>query len=131
VAAFALNTCAYTTEIIHGAMKAVPAGEIEAAQALGMSRWVTLRRIVLPSALRRSLPAYGNEVVLMLHGTSLASVVTLADLTGAAREVNSTYYLPFEAFITAAVFYLLITLVLVNLFRAAERRWLQPLLPRS
>jgi arginine/ornithine transport system permease protein len=131
VAAFALNTCAYTTEIIHGAMKAVPAGEIEAAQALGMSRWVTLRRIVLPSALRRSLPAYGNEVVLMLHGTSLASVVTLADLTGAAREVNSTYYLPFEAFITAAVFYLLITLALVSLFRAAERRWLQPLLPRS
>ena len=130
VAAFALNTCAYTTEIIHGAMQAVPAGEIEAAQALGMSRWVTLRRIVLPSALRRSLPAYGNEVVLMLHGTSLASVVTLADLTGAAREVNSTYYLPFEAFITAALFYLLITLVLVGLFRAAERRWLQPLLPR-
>ena len=131
IAAFAINTCAYTTEIIHGAMKAVPAGEIEAAQALGMSRWVTLRRIVLPSALRRSLPAYGNEVVLMLHGTSLASVVTIADLTGAAREVNATYYLPFEAFITAAVFYLLITLVLVNLFRAAERRWLQPLLPRS
>ena len=130
VAAFALNTCAYTTEIIHGAMQAVPAGEIEAAQALGMSRWVTLRRIVLPSALRRSLPAYGNEVVLMLHGTSLASVVTLADLTGAAREVNSTYYLPFEAFITAALFYLLITLVLVGLYRAAERRWLQPLLPR-
>lgn len=130
VAAFAINTCAYTTEIVYGAIRAVPAGEIEAAQALGMGRWVMLRRIVLPSALRRALPAYGNEVVLMLHGTSLASVVTLADLTGAAREVNSTYYLPFEAFLTAAVFYLLITLVLVALFRAAEKRWLQPMLPR-
>ena len=131
VAAFALNTCAYTTEILHGAMKAVPAGEVEAAQALGMGRWTMLCRIVLPSAFRRALPAYGNEVVLMLHGTSLASVVTLADLTGAAREVNSTHYLPFEAFLTAAVFYLLITVVLVALFRAAEKRWLMPLLPRS
>lgn len=130
VLAFAVNTCAYTTEILHGAMKAVPAGEIEAAQALGMSRWVMLRRIVLPSAFRRALPAYGNEVVLMLHGTSLASVVTLYDLTGAARELNSVHYLPFEAFITAAVFYAAITAVLVALFRAAERRWLQPMLPR-
>jgi len=130
IAAFALNTCAYTTEILYGAIKALPHGEIEAAKALGMSRWVTLRRIVLPSAFRRSLPAYGNEVVLMMHGTSLASVVTLADLTNAANEVHSIYYLPFEAFITAAVFYVLITLVLVALFRQAEKRWLQPLLPR-
>ena len=127
IAAFAINTCAYTTEILHGAIKALPAGEIEAAKAMGMSRWVTFRRIVIPSALRRALPAYGNEVVLMLHGTSLASVVTLADLTGAAREMNSTYYLPFEAFLTAAVFYLAITVVLVGLFRAAERRWVAPL----
>jgi len=130
IAAFALNTCAYTTEILHGAMKAVPAGEVEAARALGMGRWLTLRRIVLPQAFRRALPAYGNEVVLMLHGTSLASVVTIADLTGAAREVNSVHYLPFEAFLTAAVFYLAITAVLVLIFRAAERRWLRPLAPR-
>jgi arginine/ornithine transport system permease protein len=108
-------------------MKAVPAGEVEAARSLGMSRWVTLRRIVLPSAFRRSLPAYGNEVVLMLHGTSLASVVTLVDLTGAAREVYATTYLPFEAFITAAAFYVAITAVLVGVFRFAERRWLLPL----
>jgi arginine/ornithine transport system permease protein len=131
IAAFAISTCAYTTEILHGAMKAVPAGEIEAAQALGMSRWTLLRRIVLPSAFRRSLPAYGNEVVLMLHATSLASVVTIADLTSAAREVNSTYYLPFEAFITAALFYLVLNFVLVAAFRAAEKHWLAPLRPRA
>ena len=127
ILAFALNTCAYTTEIFHGALRAVPAGEIEAGRALGMSRWVLLRRIVLPSALRRALPAYGNEVVLMLHGTALASVVTLAELTGAAREFNNVHYLPFEAFLTAAVFYLLITGVLVALFHAAEKRWLLPM----
>lgn len=131
VAAFAINTCAYTTEILHGAMRALPAGEIEAAKSLGMSRAVIFRRIVLPSAFRRALPAYGNEVVLMLHATSLASVVTLYDLTGAAREVNSRYYMPFEAFITAGIGYLLITFVLVALFRAAEKRWLAPLVPRS
>ncbi len=131
LAAFAINTCAYTTEILHGTLRAVPAGELEAARALGMSPFTTLRRIVLPSALRRALPAYGNEVVLMLHGTALASVVTLHELTGAAREFNSVHYLPFEAFITAAVFYGLITAVLVGLFHAAERRWLLPMQRRA
>ncbi|MFY7863451.1 ABC transporter permease [Roseateles sp.] len=127
---FVLNTCAYTTEIIAGAIKALPAGEIEAAKAIGMSRWVMFRRIILPSALRRSLPAYSNEAIFMLHGTSLASIVTILDLTGAARQVNSTYYIPFEAFITAAVFYFLMTLTLVGLFHKAEARWLKPLMPR-
>jgi arginine/ornithine transport system permease protein len=131
VAAFVLNTGAYTTEILFGAMRAVPGGEVEAAKSLGMSRLTTFRRIVLPSAFRRALPAYGNEVVLMLHATSLASTVTLFDLTGAAREVNSRFYMPFEAFITAGLCYLLLTFVLVALFRAAERRWLAPLTARS
>jgi arginine/ornithine transport system permease protein len=127
VAAFAINTAAYTTEILHGAMRALPAGEIEAGRAMGMSPWTLLRRVVLPGAMRRALPAYGNEVVFMLHGTSLASVVTLMDLTGAAREVNARFYLPFEAFVTAAAIYLLLTLALVAAFHAAERRWLRPL----
>ncbi|MFG6485774.1 ABC transporter permease [Roseateles sp. BYS78W] len=127
---FTLNTAAYTTEIIAGSIRALPAGEIEAAKALGMGRGMMLRRIVLPAALRRALPAYGNEAIFMLHGTSLASVVTLLDLTGAAREVNSTYYLPFEAFITAGAFYFVLTLSLVGLFRWAENRWLKPMMSR-
>ncbi len=127
---FVLNTCAYTTEIIAGSIRALPYGEIEAAKSLGMSRWVMLRRIVLPAALRRALPAYSNEAIFMLHGTSLASVVTLMDLTGVARGINSTYYIPFEAFITAALFYFLLTLILVGLFHKAEARWLKPLMPR-
>lgn len=127
---FALNTCAYTTEIIAGSIRALPHGEIEAAKSLGMSRAVMLRRIVLPAALRRALPAYSNEVIFMLHGTSLASIVTIMDLTGVARDVNATYYIPFEAFITAAIFYFLLTLTLVGLFHKAEARWLKPLMPR-
>jgi len=131
VAAFGINTCAYTTEIIAGAIRATPAGEVEAARSVGMSWGLMVRRILLPSALRRALPAYGNEVVLMLHATSLASIVTLLDLTGAARDVNSRFFLPFPAFITAALFYLGITFVLVALFRRAEARWSRHLHARS
>jgi arginine/ornithine transport system permease protein len=126
IASFSVNTCAYTIEILHGAMQSVPAGEIEAAKAMGMSRWVSLRRVVVPAAFRRMLPAYGNEVIFMLQGTALASTVTLLDLTGAAGEMNSRFYLPFEAFITAAVIYLAITTALVGLFHTAERKWLLP-----
>jgi len=129
--AFGINTCAYTTEIIAGALRNTSRGEIEAARALGLSEAQVLLRIVMPSALRRAIPSYGNEAILMLHGTSLASVVTLLDITGVARDVNSRYYIPFEAFITAGLLYLSITLALVGLFHAAERRWLAHLAPRS
>ena len=129
--AFAINTSAYTAEILAGSLKATAIGEIEAAKASGMSRRALYRRILLPSALRRSLPQYSNEVIMMLHTTSLASIVTLIDITGAARTLNARFYLPFEAFITAGVFYLALTFILVRLFRVAERRWLAYLAPRK
>ncbi|TRX73296.1 ABC transporter permease [Pseudomonas mangiferae] len=129
--AFAVNTSAYTAEILAGSLKATPHGEIEAAKAMGMSRGKLYRRILLPSALRRALPQYSNEVIMMLHTTSLASIVTLIDITGAARTVSSQYYLPFEAYITAGAFYLCLTFVLVRLFKRAERRWLAYLAPRK
>ena len=128
--AFAINTSAYSAEILAGSLKAIPHGEIEAAKAMGMSRAKLYRRILLPSALRRALPQYSNEVIMMLHTTSLASIVTLVDITGAARTVSSQYYLPFEAFITAGLFYLCLTFILVRLFKLAERRWLAYLAPR-
>lgn len=128
--AFAINTSAYSAEILAGSLKATPHGEIEAAKAMGMSRVKLYRRILLPSALRRALPQYSNEVIMMLHTTSLASIVTLIDITGAARTVSSQYYLPFEAFITAGLFYLCLTFILVRLFKLAERRWLAYLAPR-
>lgn len=129
--AFAINTSAYSAEILAGSLKATPHGEIEAARAMGMSRATLYRRILLPSALRRALPQYSNEVIMMLHTTSLASIVTLIDITGAAKTVSSQYYLPFEAFITAGLFYLCLTFVLVRLFKRAERRWLAYLAPRQ
>lgn len=122
--AFVLNTCAYTTEIIAGAIRNVPHGELEAAKAIGMSRFVMVRRILLPSALRRAIPAYSNEVILMLQGSSIASVVTLVDLTGAARNVYSKHFAPFEAFVFAGIIYMVLTFALVWLFQRAERRWL-------
>lgn len=128
---FALNTGAYTTEIIAGALRSVPHGEVEAARACGMTRFTMLRRILLPGALRRAMPAYSNEVIFMLHGTAIASTVTLVDLTGAARNAYSTFFAPFEAFIFAGLIYLCITFALVGLFRLAERRWLAHLQPRK
>jgi arginine/ornithine transport system permease protein len=122
--ALTLNTAAYTAEIIGGALRATPVGEIEAARSLGLLEHQVTLRLVLPAALRRALPAYSNEVVMMLHATSLASIVTLVDLTGAARDFYSQTYRPFEAFMLAGAIYLGLTLLLAALFRRAERRWL-------
>lgn len=128
--AFALNTCAYTVEIIAGSMRNTPHGEVEAAKAMGMTRFTALRRIILPSALRRAIPGYSNEVILMLQGSAIASAVTLVDITGAARNVYSRHFAPFEAFIFAGLIYLILTFMLVGLFRLAENRWLAHLQPR-
>jgi arginine/ornithine transport system permease protein len=130
--AFSLNTAGYTAEMLAGAMRETPAGEIEAAKAMGMGRWQVLRRIVMPSAMRRCLPGYSNEVVMMLHSTSLASTVpAMLDVTAAASRIYSDYYLPFEAYLFAAGIYLCITFAVIGLFRSAERRFLAHLAPRT
>jgi arginine/ornithine transport system permease protein len=129
--AFTLNTAAYTTEILRGAIKATPHGEIEAALAAGMSKLLMIRRIILPSAFRRALPAYSNEIIFMLHGSSLASVITIIDITGAARIINSRYYSPYEAFLTAAALYMTITFLIVFLVKKLELRWHAHLQPQS
>jgi arginine/ornithine transport system permease protein len=129
--AFSLNTAGYTAEMLAGAIRDTPPGEIEAAQAYGMSRFQVLRHIVLPGALRRSLPAYSNEVVMMLHSTSLASAVpSMMDIIGAASRIYSDYYLPFEAYLAAAALYLLASFCLIGLFKLAEGRFLAYLAPR-
>lgn len=129
--AFTLNTGAYTTEILRGAIEATPHGEVEAAKAAGMSRLLMLRRIVLPSAFRRALPQYSNEIIFMLHGSSLASVITIVDITGAARIINSRFYSPYEAFLTAAVFYMSLTFITVFLLKKLEFRWFAHLRPQE
>ena len=129
--AFVLNTAAYTTEIIRGAIENTARGEIEAAKAYGMSWAVRMRRIILPSAFRRALPAYANEVIFMLHASAIASVVTIVDLTGAARDIYSRYYAPFDAFLFVAAIYLCVTFTLIFTFRNIENKVLAHLKPLS
>ena len=126
VIAFGLNTAAYTAEIIRGGMLAVPHGEREAARSLGLSRWQEMRLIVLPRAVRQALPAYGNEVILMLKGSALASTITLLDLTGVARTLIARTYLAVELFALAGFIYLILTLLIVRGVRLLERRWALP-----
>ena len=118
--AFSLNHAAYTTEILRGGIRAVPRGEVEAAKALGMSYALRTRRIVLPIAFRLSLPAYANEVVLMLKASSLASTITLMELTGTARKIVAQTFSPYEVFISAALIYLGFTFIIVHLFTRLE-----------
>jgi len=129
--AFTLNTCAYTTEIFAGAIKATAYGEIEAARAYGMSTFTLYRRVIVPSALRRALPLYSNEVILMLHATTVAFTATVPDILKIARDANSATYMSFQAFGIAALLYLGISFALVALFRRAERRWLAYLRPQG
>ncbi len=128
---FVLNTSAYTAEIVRGAINGLPKGEVEAAKAYGMGVVKIYRRIILPSALRRALPAYSNEVIFMIHGSAVAGIVTIMDLTGAARLVNSRYYAPFESFLTAGLFYMCLTFTVIWLFKGAEKKFLRYLRPLS
>ncbi len=122
VLALTLNTGAYTAEIFRGAIQAVPAGDIEAARACGMSKLLMFRRIVLPKALRLAWPMYGNEVVFLMQATSLVSVITLLDLTGVAGRIISKTFAVYEIYIMTALLYFVITYVIVFLFKRIERR---------
>lgn len=122
IIAFTLNTAAYTAELIRGAIQAIPKGELEAADAFGMSRLLKIRRIVLPRAFGIVWPAYGNELILMLKSSSLASTITLLDITGAARTIIARTYTPLEIFFAAGMLYLLITAIMIGCFRLIERR---------
>jgi arginine/ornithine transport system permease protein len=120
---FTLNTAAYTIEIVAGAIRNVPAEDIETAKALGMSPGLRMRRIVLPVAFRIMLPAYTNEVIFILQSTALASLVTVLDLTGAARVIIARTFAPYELFVTIGLMYLAMTYLLLWGFRRLEGRW--------
>ena len=120
VIAFGLNTAAYTSEIIRGGLLAVPFGQIEAARACGMSRTTVFRRITVPIAIRQALPAYGNEVILMVKASSLASIITIMEITGIAKQINSQTFAPFEVFTAAGILYLAINFVVAQGIRALE-----------
>ena len=123
IIAFALNTGAYTSEILRSAFQTIKPGFIEAGKSLGISSRIIFYKIQIPIAIKQSLPAYGNEIILMLKGTSLASTVTLMDLTGVAKYIISTTFRPIEVFIVAGSIYLFMTFLVDNLIKFLERRY--------
>jgi len=122
IIALTLNTAAYSSEIIRGGILAVPFGQIEAARAVGMNRLMALRRIIVPQAYRQALPAYGNELVLMIKATSLASIITIMEVTGIAAKLISETFRAVEVFIVAGSVYLVINFVVTRLVHFAEHR---------
>lgn len=120
IIAFTLNTAAYSAELLRGSIQAIPKGEIEVSQALGMSKPLMIRRIILPRAFGIVLPAYGNELLLMLKSSALASTITLLDLTGMARTIIARTYTPLEMFFAAGMVYLAIAVLMIAVFRLVE-----------
>jgi octopine/nopaline transport system permease protein len=134
VLSLTLNTAAYSAEIFRGGLLSVPYGQVEAARASGMSRLMTFRRISLPLAIRQALPGYGNEMISMVKATSLASIITLMEITGVAAKIISETYRAIEVFVVAGAIYLAINFVLTRLVAFAERRLspqLRPPLPAT
>jgi His/Glu/Gln/Arg/opine family amino acid ABC transporter permease subunit len=125
-----INTSAYTAELFRGAIQAVPKGDIEAARALGMSRLLQYRRIILPQAFRLALPAYGNEVILLFQSTSLISIITLLDLTGVARIIAAQTFAVYDIYFTAGAIYLIITYGILWIFNKVESRLMRHLKDR-
>ena len=123
IIAFALNTGAYTSEILRSAFQTIKPGFIEAGKSLGISNKIIFYKIQIPIAIRQSLPAYGNEIILMLKGTSLASTVTLMDLTGVAKYIISTTFKPIEVFVVAGSIYLFMTFLVHNTIKYLEKKF--------
>ena len=123
IIAFALNTGAYTSEILRSAFQTIKPGIIEAGKSLGISNKIIFYKIQIPIAIRQSLPAYGNEIILMMKGTSLASTVTIMDLTGVAKYIISTTFKPIEVFIVAGGIYLFMTFIIHNLIKFLEKKY--------
>ena len=123
IIAFSLNTGAYTSEILRSAFQTIKPEIIEAGKSLGISNKIIFYKIQIPIAIRQSLPAYGNEIILMMKGTSLASTVTLMDLTGVAKHIVSTTYKPLEVFLLAGGIYLFMTFLIHNLIKYLEKKY--------
>lgn len=121
-AALAINTAAYSGEILRGAIQAVPHGEVEAGKAFGMSKWLILWRVVLPRAIRISLPVFGGETILLLKATALASTVTVMDMLGVVNKIRADTFRTYEPLFAAAVIYIALTFILTRAFMFAEKR---------
>ncbi|HHE9504796.1 TPA: arginine ABC transporter permease ArtM [Haemophilus influenzae] len=121
VLALALNSAAYSTQLFHGAVKAIPKGQWESCAALGLSRLQTLK-ILIPYALKRALPSYSNEIILVFKGTALASTITIMDIMGYARQLYGTEYDAITIYGIAGGIYLIITGIATLLLRKLEKK---------
>ena len=122
ILALTLNTGAYTSEIIRGGIQSVPHGQLEAGRAVGMTSFQLFRRLTFPIAMRQALPAYGNEIILMVKASSLASTITILEVTGIAKTIIASTFRPVEVFVVAGAFYLLMNFVVTQGVRFAEAR---------
>ncbi|ODT18863.1 MAG: ABC transporter permease [Kaistia sp. SCN 65-12] len=120
VLSLALCTAGYSAEIFRGGIRSVPPREIEAARSIGMSGFLLVRRIIAPVAFRYALPAYSTEVVLMMKSTSLASLVTVWEVTGVAQRLISHTYRTMEVFLCAAVIYLVLNFIVLQAMAVLE-----------
>ena len=120
--ALSLNVAGYSGEILRGAIQAVPHGEVEACKAFGMSRWLQLRRVILPRAIRISLPTFSGEMILLLKATALASTVAVPEVLGMIQKIRADTLRTYEPLLAAAVVYIVLTFILTRCFNFLERR---------
>ena len=121
IIALSVNTACYTTVLLQGAIHSVPKNEMDACVAMGMSKWLAMRRIIFPRAFRIALPAYSNEVLMLLKSTSLASTITLLDIMGVTQQLIAQTYNTVELYLIAGAIYLLINAIVMLCFKKMEQ----------
>lgn len=121
IIALSLNSACYTTVLLQGAIQSVPKNEIAATQAIGMKKWLAFRRIIFPRAFRIAVPAYSNEVIMILKGTSLASTITLLDIMGMTQKLIGETYQTVEFYLIAAGIYLILNGIISSIFVMLQR----------
>ncbi|MDC0044909.1 ABC transporter permease subunit [Pelagibacteraceae bacterium] len=123
VIALTINTVAYGAEIFRGGIQSIDKGQVESGLSLGFSRFLLLRKIILPIAIRKVLPSYGNELILMVKATSLVSLTTYMEMTGLARKIMAKTFAPVEAFIAAGIIYLFLNFLMVQFVKYLEWKY--------
>ena len=123
VLALTINTAAYTSEIIRSGLNSIVKGQIELATAFGVNKFQAFKRILLPQAVRQSIPAYSNEIILMIKASSLVSIITIMEMTGIARKIISKTFSPIEVFIAAGIIYLALNYLVTLVFKKIEKKY--------
>ncbi len=122
VIALGIHNGAYIAEIFRGSIQSIDRGQREAALSLGMTPWQAMKRVILPQAFKRSVPPLGNQFIIALKDSSLASTVAVRELLLRSRQIGSSQYLLMEMLIIAAIYYLIMTSVLTIIVSRIERR---------